>query len=410
MSKFRSSIVNKPDGGSDTRPPAPEQSRPPYTPVALRENAVDKVRRGHPWVFQAGLEYRLQAQPGEPLLLTDARNNPLFVGLADPEGALALRVYGPADTVVDENFFRHALSLARDRRTSWGVLGNTDAWRWINGESDGLPGIVIDLYGAVAVVKLDAPYACWLDLLVTALRQTDSELKGILWRGEEARVLWGEVPESVEIQEYGVRMLVEPHTGQKTGLFLDQRENRHWVGRHAAGRRVLNLFSYTGGFSLAALAGGAQHVTSVDLAKPALATLERSLPLNAFDPASHRSAAEDAYEFLKRAMARGQTWDMVILDPPSLAHKKAAMDKAGKAYERLNRAAMQVLEPGGVFCTASCTSRMTSADFEGIVRKAAVAADRRFQIIRDAGAGADHPILLSFPEGRYLKFLGLQDY
>ncbi len=382
-----------------------------YSPTALRAGAADRVRRGHPWVFKDGLERAVAVEPGEPVVLTDAVGAPLAVGLADPNGDLSVRVFGAPGTIIDASFFAARLAQARENRFSWGVPGVTDAWRWVNGESDRLPGFVIDVYGPAAVLKLDGPYQRWLPALTEAVRQTAPEVKSLLLREKTgARVLFGEAPSEVVVYEYDVRMSVDIFSGQKTGFFLDQRENRRWVGQRAAGRRVLNLFSYTGGFTLAALAGGAAHATSVDVAGPALDMLDRALPLNGFDADAHTRAQEDAYDFLKRARQQGQRWDLIILDPPSLAHSRASLPRATKAYHRLNVAAMQVLEPGGIFCTASCTSRVTPADFQAIVRRAAEEVDRRFQIIHDAGAGADHPVLLTFPEGRYLKFLGMQEW
>ncbi len=378
-----------------------------YASAELSTRGLERVRRGHPWVFRDGLARRLRAAPGEPVELTDARGDLVAVGLADPDSELPVRVFGGPRDRIDARLFGMRIEQAARHRDAWGVTAVTDAWRWVNGESDRLPGFILDLYGRVAVLKLDGPYASWIPPLADALRAS-GRVDALLFRGAEPEVVFGTVPETVVVTEHGVRMAADLRAGQKTGLFLDQRENRDWVRRHVDAKRVLNLFSYTGGFSLAALAGGAAHVTSVDIAAPALAMLDRSLVENGFDPGRHHGAAEDCYAFLQSAAARGERWDVVVLDPPSLTHSKANLENARKAYERLNIAALKVLAPGGLFCTASCTSRITAEDFQQIVRAAAGKARRTLQVIREAGAGADHPVLLTFPEGRYLKFLGLQ--
>jgi 23S rRNA (cytosine1962-C5)-methyltransferase len=387
-----------------------------YPHVELRIKAADRVLRGHPWVFKDGLARGLQVEPGAAVRLVDAHGEPLATGLADPAGDLAVRIFGGPDLTIDEAFFAERLSTALAQRIAWGVLGTGDAWRWLHGESDFLPGFVLDVYNGHGVLKLDAPYTRWMPAFQAAVEQS-GQLRGLLYRpssrvtgGDTSpQTLFGQIPPTVTVTEHGLRMEANLFSGQKTGMFLDQRENRRWVSERAAGHRVLNLFSYTGGFSLAALAGGAEHVTSVDIAPAALDSLERSLVLNSFSPESHTSAVEDCYAFLQRAFEQGRTWSLIVLDPPALAHNKAALDRALKAYERLNIAAMRVLEPGGVFCTASCTARVTPATFQDVVSRAAEKTERRLRIIHEAGAGADHPIALAFPEGRYLKFLGMQD-
>lgn len=377
-----------------------------YPTVELRVAAADRVRRGHPWVFRDGLARGLRVAAGDAVTLVDQSGQPLATGLADPGSDLAVRVFGDGHVRIDQAFFAARLEAALRLRAGLGIPSEATAWRWVHGENDGLPGFVVDIYDHFAVVKLDAPYERYLDAFVAALLQTHP-VEGVLLREKPPRVLHGLVPDRVTIRENGFSQTVEPLLGQKTGMFIDQRENRRWVRDRAAGQTVLNLFSYTGGFSLAALQGGARHVTSVDIAAPALATLDADVAANAFTPGAHASVAADCYDFLRKSAEQGRTWSLVILDPPSLAHSKAAMGKARAAYERLNTAAMRVLEPGGLFCTASCTSRITPEDFRAIVAHAAEKAERRLQIIHEAGAGADHPVLLSFPEGRYLKFMAM---
>lgn len=386
-----------------------------YPPVEVHTRAIERICVGHPWVFKHGLARGLRVEPGAAVTLVDAFQRPLAIGLAQPGSDLAVRVLGTPDACVDEVFFRHRLESAASDRKRWGVLDHTNAWRWVHGENDRLPGFVLDVYGSYVVCKLDGPFERWLPVLATAM-QNSTRLQdefglaaGLLLRSEVPHMVLGSVPQRISVEEHGIGMIVDVWQGQKTGLFLDQRENRHWVRSQAMGRSVLNLFSYTGGFSLAALAGGAHHVTSVDLARPALAMIEASLALNGLDTKRHWGVAEDCSAFLQRAASKDRRWDLVILDPPSLAHRQTQLHSARQAYERINRLAMRVLAPGGLLCTASCTSRITEDEFLMIVRRAAEREGRMFRVIRQAGAGADHPVLLSFPEGRYLKFLALQD-
>jgi 23S rRNA (cytosine1962-C5)-methyltransferase len=195
---------------------------------------------------------------------------------------------------------------------------------------------------------------------------------------------------------------VDVRSGQKTGFFLDQRDNRRTIRRHAAGQTVLNLFAYTGGFSLHAGLGGATRVTSVDIAAPAVAAIEKNAVLSGLDPSAHERVAVDAFEFLQRAAAQGRRWDLVIVDPPSFAPSERAKPAALRAYERLARAALGVVEPGGRFALASCSSHVTEVDLLGMVA-ALPAPDLRLRL--SAGAASDHPVLPAFSEGRYLKFL-----
>jgi 23S rRNA (cytosine1962-C5)-methyltransferase len=213
----------------------------------------------------------------------------------------------------------------------------------------------------------------------------------------------GPAPESVEVLENGVSMAVDIVLGQKTGAFLDQRDNRGRVRSLAAGRRVLNLYSYAGGFSIAAALGGATHVTSVDIAQPAHATAERSMRMNGIDPASHAFVTADVPSFLEGARRKGQSWDMVVSDPPSFAPSEKARQRALSAYRRLHGACAAVLSPKGVLCASSCSSHVTADDFVQTLDDAALgASDVRLTGL--FGQPCDHPTLPAWPEGRYLKF------
>ena len=223
--------------------------------------------------------------------------------------------------------------------------------------------------------------------------------------GDAGEAVAGAPPERVEIGERGARFEVDVRRGQKTGFFLDQRDNRTLVARHAAGQRVLNLFAYTGGFSVHAALAGARHVTTVDLAAPAIDAARRNFAASGIDPADHAFAAVDAFAFLDEARAAGRRWDLVVVDPPSFAPSERTRTRAIAAYARLMALALEVCEPGGLLAAASCSSHVTLDDFLGALADAGRRARRPLRVRTVRGAASDHPILPAFPEGRYLKFV-----
>jgi 23S rRNA (cytosine1962-C5)-methyltransferase len=292
----------------------------------------------------------------------------------------------------------------------------TDTYRLLHGEGDRAPGFVIDRYAHVAVLRADGE-AC-AARVVDVVRAAEPLLAG--WgirsfvhrsgaRGQLPRLelLAGDAPPvTVEVREHGVSFVVDLAHGQKTGAFLDQRENRRRVGQLARGRKVLNLFSYAGGFSLHAALGGAAHVTSVDVAAAAHATAHASFRASGVDLRAHAFVTADVETFLRGAAARKETWDLVVSDPPSFAPSEKAVPRALGAYRALHRACAQVLAPGGILCAASCSSHVSETDFLGTLDDVALGRGD-LRILETHGAGPDHPTLPAFPEGRYLKFVVL---
>jgi 23S rRNA (cytosine1962-C5)-methyltransferase len=281
---------------------------------------------------------------------------------------------------------------------------------------------VLDLYGTCAVLKL---YSAGLTphraAIVEAVRATLPSLRSILGRDElereegegprvaRAKVLWGESPpELTSIRENGVRFLVDLWEGQKTGFFLDQRDNRRLVRELASGREVLNCYCYTGGFSVNAALGGARRVTSVDLDEDAVALCRKNFKENALVAEEHDFLASDVLETLKAFAAQGRQFDMVILDPPAFAKSQKAVDAAVAGYASLNRTALSVLKEGGLLCTASCTARVSGEQFFDAVKEAAFKAGVDLQLVHQRFQPPDHPVLLQFPQGRYLKFFVLR--
>jgi len=365
---------------------------------------------GHPWIYDRALAPPQGVKAGDVVTIVDEAG-PIARALADPESPIRARVLDTdPQRAIDAAWVRARAGAAARRRAHDPLLAGVTGVRVIHGEGDGCPGLVIDRYDTTAVVVFDgaAASAFWRPRLPDVFAALDevSPLQHVWLRGERgqrgAGEAWrGDPPELVAIAEDQARFHVDVRHGQKTGFFLDQRDNRRLIARHAAGARVLNVFSYTGGFSIHAALGGAAHVTSVDIAAPAIAALEANLALSGIAPAVHESAAMDAFDFFARAAKKQRTWDLVIVDPPSFAPSERTKPAALAAYHKLAAAALGVVAPAGRFALASCSSHVTEADLLGVA--AELPATLRLRCA--AGAGSDHPVLPAFPEGRYLKFL-----
>jgi 23S rRNA (cytosine1962-C5)-methyltransferase len=309
------------------------------------------------------------------------------------------------------------IERAIERRAPYAADPDTTAYRLCNGEGDRVPGIVLDRYDSVAVLRLDGEaIARWLPdvaplvwrllepmgvrtlALRTDKKAGDSKLE---------KLFGAAPPDSLTVRENGVAMVVDLAHGQKTGAFLDQRDNRARVRAMARGRRVLNLFSYAGGFSTAAVLGGAGQVTSVDVAHAAHQAAQLSMLANGIDPATHVFVTADAFAYLAAARAKKHSWDLVISDPPSFAPSEKAKARALAAYRKLHGACAAVLAPGGIFCAASCSSHVTAEDFAATLDDVALGRTD-LSLAGLFGPPADHPTLPAWPEGRYLKFAVLR--
>lgn len=389
--------------------------------IQLTKSAAAAVRRGHPWVYREGaIRPPSGLTSGAVVELVDETKAPLGRALWDASSPIAARVFTTSPHArLDEAFIASRVEAALALRDAW-FQGDpeTTAYRLMNGEGDRAPGLVIDRYGSVAVVRLDGDFLRpWIDRLkkplAAALARRGVDSIGIRASAEEAaaspgkklRPLFGrEPPDRVIARESGLAMEVDLAEGQKTGAFLDQRENRARVRELARGRaRVLNLFSYAGGFSIAAAAGGAGRVTSVDVAAAAHATAQRTFRANDVDPARHAFVAADVFAFLEQAKSRGDRFDLIISDPPSFAPSERAKSRALAAYRRLHAAAALVLEGGGVLCAASCSSHISAEDFLSTLDDAALGRSD-LRLLAMHGQPKDHPTLPVWFEGRYLKF------
>ena len=370
--------------------------------LRLRKPLQRAVRLGHPWIYRDALvPPKRPPPPGAVVDLHDERDAFLARGFFDPDGPIALRILTRTGEPIGPALLAARAAAAAALRVAILPRLDTDAVRLLHGEGDLLPGLVLDAYAGVGVVRFDghgarAFYRPHVEAIADALH--GFRLGPIHLRGEET--LRGPLPDEIVIREGAARYEVDVVRGQKTGFFLDQRENRALVAAHAAGASVLNLYGYTGGFSIAAALAGAREVTTVDSARPALDAARRNLKRNGLDEGHHLVAA-DCREFLEAAR---RSWDIVVCDPPSFAPSAKALPAALAAYRELNRAAASVVAPGGLLATASCSSHVTPAAFQAVVAEALALAGVPARIIAVRGAGPDHPVPPGFPEGRYLKF------
>lgn len=369
----------------------------------------DRIASGHPWVFDRALAPTPSGiAAGDVVTLVDDRG-PIATAFADPESPIRARVLGGADAAIDDRWVIGRATAAAARRVRDPLLVGCSGQRLIHGEADGLPGLVVDHYDTTAVIVCDgtAAIAFWhgrLSNVITGLEAGGVQLQHVWLRGDRkarnhGEALRGNAPAEIVIAEDEARFAVDVRAGQKTGFFFDQRENRRIIRRHAGGMSVLNVFSYTGGFSLHAALGGAASVTSVDSAAPAIAAIARNVALSGLPTDAQTAVVDDAFEYLARAATRSATWDLVIVDPPSFARNERARPTALRAYDRLISSALQVATPGGRFALASCSSHIAEAD----LLKLAARPGLRLRL--SAGAASDHPVLPAFPEGNYLKFL-----
>ncbi len=388
--------------------------------VILHPGKDKPVRQRHPWIFSGAIaRVDGRAEPGSLVEVADAAGRWLARGYFNPRSQIVVRLLAwEQDCPIDAGFWRDRLAAAAAGREALDLGRETDAYRLAYAESDGLPGLIVDRYGDWLVVQfltlgVDARRELLLDLLEAQFRpagiaeRSDAAVRrqeGLPLRSGPAR---GQPPPpDLVITEHGHRFPADLLGGQKTGFYVDQRENRRTVAAHAAGRRVLNAFSFTGAFGVHALAGGAAHVTNVDSSYDALAGAEMALRLNGFDPDRQaESICGDVFQVLRAVRDEGRQFDLVILDPPKFAKSKAELDGATRGYKDINLLGLKLLAPGGLLATFSCSGLVTPDLFQKIVFGASVDAGRDAQIIAKLGQGPDHPILLSFPEGEYLKGL-----
>ena len=371
--------------------------------IRLTPDAIGPVSRGHPWVYANGVMDPVPP-PGQSVQLMDDRGRLVGFGLSDT-GDIVVRVLSRQPDRISDLINRR-ITRACDARES--LLGHqTNAYRMVNGAGDDLPGLVVDRYESIAVIRLYGQ--CWqphLDDIVTSLvtlEGIDTVIRKYGVRRVDAKdgavVLFGPRPsDELVVIEHGLKFLVRPYIGQKTGLFLDQRENRRTVAALSNVRNVVNLFSYTGGFSVHAAACGAQHVTTVDISEDAISDAKQNFKLNGLNPDAHTFVVTDAFKW--RA---DQHPDVLICDPPALSHAKTSDSAAARAYRDLAETCSKQLNVNGLLATSSCTSRLNRTRWEQAIRDGVKRSGRWTWMCR-ASEPMDHPIAVNHPEGRYLKF------
>ncbi|MEM8932543.1 MAG: class I SAM-dependent methyltransferase [Acidobacteriota bacterium] len=387
--------------------------------IVLKANRAKSLEQRHPWVFSGAID-RVDGSPGlgATVDLVDADGRWLARGGFSPDSQIVARAWTfDPDEAIDTAFFRRRLARAIEGRQALIDGVERPACRLVHGESDGLPGLIVDRYADVTVVQcLAAGVERWRDVIVEALvdltgcttvyERSDVDVRAK--EGLEPRVglLHGPEPaDTVMIDEGELRFLVDVRQGHKTGFYLDQRDSRARVASLTAGRRVLNAFSYTGAFTVAALVGGAESVVQIDSSGPALAMAGRQIDANGLDAERVESVDGNAFGELRRLRAEGRPFDLVLLDPPKFVGSKKQLERAARGYKDINLLACQLLAPGGLLCTWSCSGLLAPELFQKIVADAALDAGRFGQILHRLGASADHPTSLAFPQGSYLKGL-----
>ncbi len=388
--------------------------------IYLKPTRERPVNNGHPWIFSGAVE-RVECFNGDDQAVGvadvfDSKKNWLARGLYNPKSQLRVRLLTWEKEAIDQSFFARRLSQALAFRAEQ-LSGATNAYRLCNGEGDFLPGLIVDRYADFYVCQF---FTAGMDSfkadIVAALSELTSA-KGIFERSEghvreeegllaSTGVLAGEAPaDLIQIEEHGNKFFVDVKHGQKTGFFLDQRDSRALLATLARDRAVLNCFSYTGGFSVYALAGGAKEVVTFDSSHPALELAEKNLALNGFADRPGELIKGDAFAYLKELE---QKFDVIVLDPPALARRRGDIDAAAGGYKFLNLHAFKHLNPGGLLLTFSCSPHLPADLFQKVVFGAAVDAGRKMTIVKRLGHPIDHPVSLHHPEGEYFKGLVLR--
>ncbi len=386
--------------------------------IVLKRGKEKAVLQKHPWVFSGALQQvQGKTENGDLVKLTSEKGDFLAYGHYNDSSRVAVRLLSWEETLVpDDNWWRQRLQLAVAARANV-LKGGTSTCRLVFSESDYLPGLIVDQYGEYLSLQILTSGVERMKPVILEELQKLTGVKGIFDKSDlSARahdgltasggLLWGEAPpDFVEVKENGINYHINIVEGQKSGFYCDQRENRRILASYAKGRKVLDCFSYSGGFSLNALANGASSVVSVDSSVPALETLKKNVQLNGFDASKSEVIQNDVNKQLRLFKEQHEKFDVVVLDPPKYAPSRSALDRAARAYKDLNRLGMQILGSGGLLATFSCSGAVDRTTFKQIIAWAALDAGKEVQIIHQFGQPEDHPIRISFPEGEYLKGL-----
>ena len=388
-----------------------------YQSVYLKRGKEDSLMRFHPWVFSGAIEHMDNGiKEGDIVRIMSKSGQTLGVGHYQI-GSIAVRILAFDDITIDDDFWRNKLQTALDVRLTLGLMSDANTtFRLVHGEGDNLPGLVIDCYGQTAVMQAHsvgmhmnrmavskALISVMGDRIRNIYYKSETTLPFKAELGQEDGFIYGGSEENTAL-ENGLRFHVDWLRGQKTGFFVDQRDNRSLLEQYAKGRAVLNMFCYTGGFSVYAMRGGAQLVHSVDSSAKAIALTNKNIAMNFPDDSRHEAFCDDAFRFLD---THDQKYNLIILDPPAFAKHRAAIHNALKGYIRLNVKGLQRILPGGILFTFSCSQAISKEQFRAAVFTAAAQANRNVRILHQLHQPADHPINIYHPEGEYLKGLVL---
>ena len=390
-----------------------------YKKVYLKPGKEESLKRFHPWVFSGAIA-RVEREPEEGEIVDVYTSKKEFIACGHFQiGSIAVRVLSFVQETIDHEFWVRKLAVAKDLRVALGLIGNpqNNTYRLVHGEGDNLPGLIIDVYDHTAVMQAhSAGMHVYRMEIADALSEVMGDvIKNIYYKSEttlpfkadllstENGFIKGGSPENVAM-ENGLKFHVDWLKGQKTGFFVDQRENRHLLERYAKGRNVLNMFCYTGGFSFYAMRGGANLVHSVDSSAKAIDLTNENVELNFPGDARHKAYAEDAFKYLDRM---GDQYDLIILDPPAFAKHRDALRNALRGYTKLNAKAFEKIRPGGILFTFSCSQVVNKENFRNAVFTAAAQSGRSVRILHQLTQPGDHPVNIYHPEGEYLKGLVL---
>jgi 23S rRNA (cytosine1962-C5)-methyltransferase len=386
--------------------------------IFLKPKREESLRRFHPWIFSGAIQ-KIEGSPaeGDVVEVFSAEGDFLAMGHYQPAGSITVRVLSFTQQPVDRFFWKNQLQKAFSLRHGIGLAGNpqTTAYRLVHGEGDGLPGLIVDIYGHTAVIQAHTVgmYRQRELLAELLIEMYGGQLTAVYDKSETTvfaqsemtnGYLHGQKPDDAVFLEHGHRFAVDWESGQKTGFFIDQRENRRLVEQYAGGRTALNLFGYTGAFSVYAISGGAQEVHTVDASQKAVDMASRNVALNFPDSSRHRGITCDGFDFLNGIQP---VYDMMIVDPPAFAKNQHALKNALQAYKRLNAKALAVIRSNGIYFTFSCSQVVGKEQFRSAIFSAAAIAGRQVRIIHQLTQPADHPINIYHPEGEYLKGLAL---
>lgn len=387
--------------------------------VFLKKSADSFIKRKHPWIFSGAIE-KVEGNPanGETIQIFSSNKTLVGVGSYSPSSQIRVRVWSfNPEEKIDKDFFRKKILAASQFRKRIVDTSQTNAYRIINSENDGLPGLIVDRYADYLICQFLSSGTDFHKKIITETLDEVFNPIGIYERSDvEIRIkegleptkgtLSGKEPDDlILISENGLKLSVDVKNGHKTGFYLDQRDNRKLVSEFSRGKNVLNCFSYTGGFSVYALSSGAKNVTQIESSESALDLSIKNIELNNFDVSCVENINGDVFEVLRKFRDERRTFDLIILDPPKFAESESQIQKASRGYKDINLLAIKLLNPGGMLFTFSCSGHISQELFQKIVADAALDSGREVKIINQLSQAADHPIATNFPEGLYLKGL-----